>query len=804
MTQSRSPLVSRFVCLILALVTLLAYLPVCHHSFVLFDDSDYVTDNRMVQAGLTWAGIKWAFTTGHASNWHPLTWLSHMLDVQLFGTGPTAPHVVNVLFHVANTVLLFIVLRRLTGALWQSTWVAALFALHPLHVESVAWVAERKDVLSAFFFLLTLWAYGKYVESSRVRNSRSGAWYGCALLLFALGLMSKPIVVTLPFVLLLLDYWPLRRLAIGDWQLVTRHLVREKVPFFLLSALSCVVTFVAQHKGGTVRSLASFSVGERFGNGLVSYGQYLGRTFWPVELAVFYPHPGQWPAGQVMLAGVLVAGLCLGAAWLGRRFPFAVVGWYWFVGMMIPVIGLVQVSNQSMADRYTYLPLIGVFMIVAWGAGEVVARWELPKVVVGIAAGGVAVACAAGTEAQLGYWRDSESLFRHALAVTKDNFVAYNSLGNALLEKGQVDEAIAHFQKTLEIQPDYADVHNNLGNALLQKGRVDEAIAHFQRALKILPNHELAHYNLGNALLQKGRVDEAINQFQKALEIRPDYADAHNNLGNVLLQKGRVDEAITQFQKALATQSDFADAHNNLGAALLEKGRVDEAITQFQKALGIQLNHSNAHYNLGNALLRKGQTDEAITHYQKALEIKPSDADTHNNLGTALVLKDRLDEAMTHFQRVLEIQPGFAQAHDNLAFILLRKGQVREAAAHYQTALKLEPDNARALSNFAWVLATWPEPSVRDGARAIELAQRANRLADGQDPVILCALAAGYAEGGRFAEAVTAAQRALQLAAARSDAALADALRSQIKLYQAGFPFRDTGQTDGVAKRGQP
>ena len=683
------------------MVTLMVYLPVRQHSFVVYDDSDYVTDNRVVQVGLTWAGVKWAFTTGHASNWHPLTWLSHMLDVQLFGTGPTGPHVVNVLFYAANTVLLFIVFRRLTGALWRSALVAALFALHPLHVESVAWVAERKDVLSAFFFLLTLWAYGKYVDLSRVRNSRSGAWYGCALLLFALGLMSKPIVVTLPFVLLLLDYWPLRRLAIGDWQLVTRHLVREKVPFFLLSALSCVVTFVAQQKGGTVRSLASFSVGERFGNGLVSYGQYLGRTFWPVELAVFYPHPGQWPAGQVMLAGVLVAGLCLGAAWLGRRFPFAVVGWYWFVGMMIPVIGLVQVSNQSMADRYTYLPLIGVFMIVAWGAGEVVARWELPKVVVGIAAGGVAVACAAGTEAQLGYWRDSESLFRHALAVTKDNFVAYNSLGNALLEKGQVDEAIAHFQKTLEIQPDYADVHNNLGNALLQKGRVDEAIAHLQKAVGILPGDVSAHNNFGNALLSKGRLADAIAHYRKALEIQPDFSQAHNNLGWGLVRMGR------------------------------------------------------------------------------------------------------LDEAIAHFRRALEVQPNYANAHNNLGFALLRKGQVREGLAHCQTALGLQPDDPDTLCNLAWVLATWPEPSARNGARAIELAEHANQLSAGRDPEILRILAAAYAEGGRFAEARMATQHGLQLADARSDAELANALRSQIKLYQAGLPVRDAILTDAAGASDQ-
>jgi tetratricopeptide (TPR) repeat protein len=742
--------------LLLVVVTLITYLPVRHHSFVFYDDSDYITGNRMAQAGLTWAGVKWAFTTGHSSNWHPLTWLSHMLDAQLFGTGPTGPHVVNVLFHVTNTVLLFIVLRRLTGALWRSALVAALFALHPLHVESVAWVAERKDVLSAFFFLLTLWAYTKYAEPSPVRNPNSKAWYGCALLLFALGLMSKPMLVTLPFVLLLLDYWPLRRMPEVRGQVrgtksevrwkksITHHgsrvtlrsLAWEKVPFLLLSALSCVVTFVAQRKGGAVRSLASFSMSERIENALVSYARYLGKTFWPADLTIFYPHPGHWPAGQVVIAAILVAGLCLGIVWFGRRVPFAATGWFWFCGMMLPVIGLIQAGGQSMADRYTYLPLIGVFIILAWGAGEAFMRWRVPKAAIGIAAGLVVVACAVQTGGQLRYWRNSESLFRHAIAVTKENFVAHNNLGNILLDKGQVDKAITHYQKALEIRPGYADAHNNLGNALLQKGRVDEAIAHLQKALEILPDDALAHVNFGNALLQKGQADRAITHYQKALEIRPDDAGAHNNLGTALLQKGRVDDAITHFQKALEIQPDYA----------------------------------NAHYNLGNALLRKGQMDEAITHLKKALEIRPDDADTHNDLG----------------------------------FVLLRKGHVHEAMAHYQTALKLQPDNARTLSNLAWVLATWPEASIRNGAKAIELAQRANELSDGRDGLVLLKLAAAYAEGGQFAEAVTAAQRALQLADAQSNAALADMLRSQLKLYQAGSPFRDTGQADEATNVHRP
>jgi tetratricopeptide (TPR) repeat protein len=672
----------RLICLLLAVVTVLVYLPVQHHSFVSYDDPLYVTGNRPVQAGLTWAGAKWAFTTGHASNWHPLTWLSHMLDVQLFGASPAGPHMVNMFIHAANTVLLFIVLRRLTSALWRSALVAALFALHPLHVESVAWVAERKDVLSAFFFLLTLLMYARYVDGNprsstpdsqpstplaldprllgpaKRREDGSTLDYCSALLFFALGLMSKPMLVTLPFVLLLLDYWPLRRLAISDWRLGIRHRIREKVPFFLLSALSCVVTFVMQRKNGDVQSLTKFPVSERIGNALVSYARYLGKTFWPADLAVFYPHPGHWPVAQVVFAAILVAGLCLGALWFGRRIPFAAMGWFWFLGMLVPAIGLVQVGSQSMADRYTYLPLIGIFIILSWGAAEVLARWRLPKAVIGIMAGLAVVACAVRTEGQLRHWQDGESLFRYALAVTKGNFVAHNNLGNALMHEGRVDEAIAHYQKALAIQPDYDLAHNNLGFALFQKGELDEAIAHFQKALVIQPDLVAAHYQLGNALLQKGRVNEAVVHYQKALEIQPDFADGHVNLANALLQKK----------------------------------------------------------------------------------------------------------------------------------------QVREALAHCRAALKFQPDNPEILSDLAWVLATWPDASVRNGTEAIQLAQRAIQLTGGRDPMTLRALATAYAEAGQFGKAVSTARRALELAESHSNAALADTLRSDIKLYQADSPFRDTVQ----------
>jgi tetratricopeptide (TPR) repeat protein len=844
--------------LLLALITLLIYLPVRHFSFLRFDDADYVTDNGMVQSGLTWAGVKWAFTTFHASNWHPLTWLSHMLDVTLFGTGPAGPHLVNVALHTANTVLLFLVLLKFTArqarALWRSALVAALFALHPLHVESVAWVAERKDVLSTFFFLLTLLAYERYVSGVRgrvpgiegtsniegggkenvqhstfnIQHSRDGSpdhrsqvtdhrspYYALCLFLFALGLMSKPMLVTAPFVLLLLDFWPLARVSGPGCQVsgadssLTQHATRntqyairntllplllEKIPFFLLAALSCVLTFAAQKHGGAVRSLTSFPIGERLGNALVSYAQYLGKTFWPFDLAIFYPHPGQWPAAQIVLAGVVIAAVCVAVVWLGRRIPFAAMGWFWFLGTLVPTIGLVQVSNQSMADRYTYLPSIGLFIMIAWGLGEAVSRRRGHKAAIGIAMGLVLIACAVRTGDQLRYWRDGESLFRHALAVTDRNFVAHNNLGNVLMDKGEVDEAMTHYQTALEIQPRYADALNNLGSAQLEKDRVDEAIASYEKALALQPDFALAHNNLGNALLRKGHVDEAIAQYRKTLAFRPDYANAWNNLGTAFRQKGQLDEAIASYRKALSIHPNHARAHNNLGDVLLQQGHLDEAVAEFQRVVQIQPDFADAHHNLGVIMLQRGRADEAAVHFLKAVELRPDDAEAHNNLGFCLMQSGQVDESIGHFQRAQEIRPGFAEAHNNLGFVLLQKGRVPEALTHLETAAKLQPDNALTLSGLAWVLATCPDAAVRNGARAVELAEQANQQTGGQDPMILRALAAAYAETGRFSDAQAAARRALQLAEAGSNAMLSDMLRLEMKSYQAGSPFRDAGQ----------
>ena len=679
------------VCIILAAITFAVFGQTLRYEFINYDDQVYVYENPAVTQGLTLSGVAWAFTTSYSAYWHPLTWLSHMLDCQLWGLNAGNHHLTNVLFHAANALLLFMVLRRMTGlhpgegvgtaavpadTLWPSAFVAAMFAIHPLNVESVAWVAERKNVLSTFFWLLTLWAYARYAQKqSRVegRGSRAGSgslaldprrWtldYGLVLLFFALGLMSKPMLVTLPFVLLLLDYWPLGRVTGDEWRVTsdknpgfqpsTKRILRlvfEKVPFLLLAVASSVVTYLGQKSEGFMMTFEQIPLGVRLAKVPVNYVTYLRNTIWPEGLAIPYLYPTAFPVIPVVLCTLLLGGVTLLVLWVARTRPYAAVGWFWFLGTLVPVIGLVQVGGTPVADRFTYVPQIGLYLAAAWTVRDWTVTWRYRRQVLGVAATLVITALMVCAWKQTSYWRNSESLWRHSLACISDNVIGHNNLGNALLNKGSVDEAIAHLQKALQIKPDFAEAHYNLGNALFNKGSVDEAIAHFQMALQIKPDYAEAHKNLGDALLKKGSVDEAIAHFQMALQIKPDFPEAHNNLGNALLQTGNVDEAIAHFQMALQINPDFAEAHNNLGNALFNKGRVDEAITHFQMALQINPDSAEIHNNLGCVLCQKGRVNEAITHFQKALQIKPDDADARNNLGKALRQKGKVDEATAH------------------------------------------------------------------------------------------------------------------------------------------------------------
>ncbi len=574
----------------LVLVTAAVYFPVVTFDFVNFDDPVYVTGNLRVLHGLTMDGVSWAFTKVYFANWLPLTWLSHMLDVQIYGLKPWGHHLTNVLFHLANTILLFAVLRRMTslrpeasprqaGAVWKSAIVAALFALHPLHVESVAWVAERKDVLSAFFFLLTIWAYARYV-GFQVRGSRFKVQsYLLTLLFFVLGLMSKPMLVTLPFVLLLLDYWPLNRFELSTVNVqrptIFRSLV-EKIPFFALTLAASALAYFAQKSDNTVGSLEKFPISGRISNALVSYVRYLGKMIWPDDLAVFYPHPGTWPLPQTIVAGLLLLLVTGVALWKARSQRWLVVGWFWYLGMLVPVIGLVQIGDHAMADRYSYLPLIGIFIMIVWGAAEVVARFQRGRSVFAAFAIAVLAGCGVAAAFQLRFWKNSETLFTRSARVTTGNYIAFLNLGIVCAEKGKLDEASNNLSEALRLKPDYALTHMNLANLLRLQGKTDEAAAHYEEALRLQPDDVGTRYNYGGLLTAQGKLDEAEKHFRAALRLKPDWAELHFKMGYLLCLRGNLDNGIIHYQRAFELKPT-PETHTHLGIAFARQKKWGEA-----------------------------------------------------------------------------------------------------------------------------------------------------------------------------------------------------------------------------------
>ncbi len=612
------------ICICLAVLTWAVFGQTLRHDFVNYDDPRYVYQNTRITSGLNIAGIAWAFTHIHSENWHPLTTITHMLDCSLYGLKAGGHHFTNVLLHTVAVVLLFLVLQQMTGALWKSAFVAAVFAIHPLHVESVAWVAERKDVLSGVFFMLTLLAYVHYARAP-------STWrYVIVAFLFALGLMSKPMLVTVPFVLLLLDYWPFRRIA--DQRSRPGHqllsLLVEKIPLIALSAVSSAVTFFAQR--GALGWTDQLPMLARINNALVTYVIYVRQMFWPANLAVFYPHPeNRLSPWEISLALTVLIGITMAAVILRKKAPYYIMGWFWYLGMLVPVIGLVQVGWQGHADRYTYLPQIGLYIAGTWAFADLTASWRRRRTLLIAAALLVVAALSCSASIQTSYWRNSETLFTHALAVTKHNDVAEN--------------------------------------------------------------------NLGIIFLQNGQLDDAISRLQAAIDLRPENGPAHNNLAKALLQKGRV--------------------------------------------------------------------AEAMVHYRKFLEIEPENVEARNILGTALI----------------------------------QQGRIREAIEQWQDALAIEPQNGNAASNLAWVFATCPDDSIRDGRRAVELAEKALRISGGKIPMIFRVLAAAYAEDGRFSQAIESAQRGADLATSQGNSGLAAELQSSIALYQAGTPLRDPSLAAGAS-----
>jgi len=569
------------VCLLLVSVILVSYWQVQFADFVGFDDERYVTKNRDVQAGLTWQGVVWAFTTLHEANWHPLTWLSHMFDCELYGMNPMGHHWTSLLFHMANSLLLFYIFQQMTGAAWPSAFVAALFALHPLHVESVAWVSQRRDVLSTFFGFLSIALYFRYVKK------RTLVSYLLSMLLLSLGLMAKPMLVTLPFVFILLDFWPLKRFH-GEGDTLSQAgrrtgiegrqvgwLVLEKTPFLVLISFSCITTFMAQRSGGAVISLKHFSLPVRISNALVAYIRYIVKAVWPNHLSVYYPHPGETLAAwQVFGAALLIIGMSVLAMRLLNRYPYVAVGWFWFLGTLIPVIGIVQVGLQAMADRYTYVPLTGLFVIIAWGISDLTSKWSYRTILLFVSACIVLFLLIVRTMIQVDHWKNAVTLFENAIKIDYNNSLAQNNLATALSLQGKIDKAVFHYREAMRIDPNSVLIRNNLAAMLFSQGKFEEAARHYREILKVDPENFMAHYNFGVIFLKNNNIQAAYVHFAEAIRIHSDFAEAYDYIGLILAHQGKFKEAEIFFSRAIQIAPDFVKARKhfeNNSKKLLEK-----------------------------------------------------------------------------------------------------------------------------------------------------------------------------------------------------------------------------------------
>lgn len=769
--ENNPPKLAAWISLFLVLSTLAVYWPVTNYEFVAYDDTDFVTANPHVQAGLTAEGFKWAWHSEVARNWHPITLFTHMVDCQFFGLNAGRHHLTNLLLHIVNSLLMFFVLKKMTGALWRSAAVAAFFALHPLHVESVAWIAERKDVLSTLFALLTLWAYARYSDEDKApapRQSTRLIWYGLALALFALGLMSKPMLVTLPFVLLLLDFWPL-----GRWKLArpkplppdakkrpsrdsgsggrasTRAqagkddspggglshaasplqaakpaaiveratersfgwLALEKVLFLVLSGIDCCITFAIQKHGGAMLSVSNWPIASRIQNALIAYIRYIGKMFWPEKLAALYLKTGEWPEWQVVGATLALVAITAAVVAQSRRRPYLAVGWFWYVGMLVPVIGVVQVGMQTMADRYTYVPLIGLFIILVWGACELALRWQLPRLVPGGLAVAALAACMVLTARQVTYWKDSEALFQRMIAATDNNYMAHYNLGNYYSRHDRVEDAIANFREALQEEPNYADAHNNLGGVLLDQKKYDEALSHYTEALRLRTDY-IQYFNLANAQADaasarndSGLFAVAAQNYREALKLKPDSADVYNNLGMTLAAAGKPEDAITQFRAALHYKPDFDAARTNLAFALAGARHSDEALAQYCQVAHVQANSAQAHYEFATDLISHGKTDDGILEFRAALRLKPDLEAAEFDLANVLSRAGKLDDAIAAYTAAARLNPNRAESYNGLGVCYAMQGKMEPAAQQFKEVIRLKPDDPGAYGNLGNALA---------------------------------------------------------------------------------------------------
>ena len=785
--------------------TAVCYWPVRHFDYVNFDDWAYVYSNPKVTHGLTWEGVKYAFTSMEGGNWHPLVWLTHMLDCSIFGLPAGGHHVTNALLHVANVLLLFAVLRAMTRTLWRSALAAALFAWHPLHVESVAWISERKDVLSTLFWLLTMWAY---VKSARSPSPGAKKYYGLALAFFACGWMSKPMVATLPLVLLVMDWWPLKRIYVlrsaiceykeGEEQrpgmesrtgtLSLARAIAEKVPFLALSAAGGLVAIYAQE---TVKAYGKQRLLFRLGNALVSCVTYIGEFFWPTKLAMFYPYPNHLAIWRVAGAALIFLAITAVVIRFGSRRPYLPVGWLWFLITLGPVIGVMQVGMQGMADRYTYVPYIGLGLMVSWGLADLASLGpRVRELMIAAAAAGLAL-CMAVTLAQVRYWRDSIALNEHALAVTSGNYLAHNNLGIELGQNGHPEEAMIHFKMALAIRSNYAEARCNLAAALQQEGKPSEAISNYEQVLEIRPNYPNVQWNLGNCCLQLGQTNEAITHYQTALKINPADIIAHDGLGKILINVGRVNEAAQQFEEELRLDPGRAESYSHLGKALDLQGLGYKATETYQKALSLNPKLAEAHWNLGSILLREGETAKGLAELKKGADFSPGNIDLQARLGDALMAAGKAAEAQPYYEAVVRAAPRNARARFALGQSCLAQKSFEQAMADFKEVVRLAPDSAEYMNVLARVYATSPKAEIRNGLEAVRLAEAACVLTKRQDIATLDTLAAAYAEAGRFADAVRVAEEARALAETTFHVQAEETERKREELYKAGKPYHN-------------
>jgi tetratricopeptide (TPR) repeat protein len=730
---------SLWIGLALAIFAAALYAPALRDGFLAFDDPVYVTANPHVRAGLTGDGVLWAFRAGTGGNWHPLTLLSLMLDCQLYGLRPWGCHLTNVLLHAANTALLFFILVRLTGANWRSAAAALLFAVHPAHVESVAWVSERKDVLCAFFFLLAILVYARRPPPP----ARKSLWP--VVLLFALALMSKPMAVTLPFVLLLLDFWPLRRVAGWDWP-VWRRLVFEKWPMLALSAIGCVVTVWAQGAGKAIATGAQLGFGERVNHTFISYLQYLRMLAFPRHLAALYPYQHHEPIGTGLCAALILALVTFLAFMQARRRPWLLVGWLWFAGMLAPVIGLVQVGGQAWADRYTYLPSIGIFILLVWTPRRFALALLAPV---------VAIVLAVVTLMDLRYWKDTLTLFGRAMEVTDNNYAAMTLVGSAEESRGNLRGAIGLYRQALACKAAYPE----------------------------------AHLFLGRALEADGHPVEAMSEYREAVRLQPDFAEAHIMIGLQLAGKKSYDQAATEYQAALQADPDSAVAQNDWATVLAEQGRWPESVTHYEQAVRLDPTLAGARSGLAVGYLRTGRLPEGIAQLRVALKLDPANTDVPSNLGEALNQQQQWAEAADILRPVVSTQPTNSAIQFQYGLSLEHLGREREAQDHYAAALRQRPDFPDALQHAAWIAATDARAELRNGAQAVIMATRACDLTNRQSPALLLTLAAAYAEAGRYDDAVAAADNAASLAKSQGQEPLAGQSLRLRALFAARHPY---------------